>query len=335
MKTTNNAVVNSADREIVLSRVFKAPRELVWKAWTDPERVRQWWGPKHFTAPHCTLDFRVGGIYLFCMRAPDGRDYWTTGVYREIVPMDRIVYTDSFADEHGNRVPGSHYGMGDDFPEELVVTLTFEEHDGKTRFTLQHAGMPAGTHREMASAGWNESLDKLAASLTMAQSLPITGTRRRAGMSETELAVNTEMSEREIVSARVFDAPRERVFRAWTDPKHLARWWGPKGFTNTFHEFDPRPGGIWRFVMHGPDGTDYKNKSVFVEIVEPERIVFDHVTGPKFRVVATFADESGKTALTFRMRFKTAAACEKVKVYAVDANEQNFDRLEAELAKMV
>ncbi len=88
-------------------------------------------------------------------------------------------------------------------------------------------------------------------------------------------------SDREIVSTRVFDAPRERVFQAWTDPEHLARWWGPKGFTNTFHEFDPRPGGVWGFVMHGPDGVDYKNRSVFVEIVKPERIVFDHVSGPR------------------------------------------------------
>jgi len=165
MTAKSDSVTQSEKQELTITRVFDAPRELVWKAWTDPERVKQWWGPEHFTAPHCTMDFRVGGTYLFCMRAPDGKNYWTTGVYREIVPMDRIVYTDSFADEHGNRVSGSHYGMGDEFPKEMVVTLTFEDYEGKTRFTLQHAGMPAGTHREMASAGWNGSLDKLAASL--------------------------------------------------------------------------------------------------------------------------------------------------------------------------
>jgi len=141
-------------------------------------------------------------------------------------------------------------------------------------------------------------------------------------------------ADRLIVSARVLDAPRERVFRAWTDPAHLARWWGPKGFKNTFEEFDLRPGGVWRFVMHGPDGVDHKNKSVFVEIVKPERIVFRHVSGPRFQVTATFADEGDKTRLTFEMLFETAAACAQVKRYAVDANEQNFDRLEAELARM-
>ena len=95
-----------------------------------------------------------------------------------------------------------------------------------------------------------------------------------------------------------------------------------------------RPGGVWRFVMHGPDGVDYKNKSVFVEVVKPERIVFQHVSGPRFQVTATFAEEAGKTRLTFQMLFETAAECTKVKVYAVEANEQNFDRLEAQLATM-
>lgn len=142
-------------------------------------------------------------------------------------------------------------------------------------------------------------------------------------------------ADREIVSTGVFNAPRELVWKAWTDPKHLAQWWGPKGFTNTFHEFDLRPGGVWRFVMHSPDGTDYPNRSVFVELVKPERIVFDHLKPMhKFQVVATFAEQAGKTKLTFRMVFKSAAECAKVKVYAVEANEQNFDRLEAQLAKM-
>ena len=141
-------------------------------------------------------------------------------------------------------------------------------------------------------------------------------------------------SDREIVTTRVLAWPRERVFRAWTEPEHLARWWGPKGFTNTFQEFDPRPGGRWQFVMHGPNGADYPNQSVFVEIVKTERIVFDHLSGPAFQVTATFAEEAGKTRLTFRMLFETAAECDKVKGFAVGANEENLDRLEAELARM-
>lgn len=141
-------------------------------------------------------------------------------------------------------------------------------------------------------------------------------------------------SDRSFENSRVFEAPRERVFRAWTDPEQLKRWWGPTGFTNTFHEFDPRPGGHWRFVMHGPDGTDHKNHSTFVEIIEPERIVFDHVSGPRFRVTATFVALGDKTRLTFNMLFETIAECDAVKHHAVTANEQNLDRLQAELSSV-
>lgn len=139
----------------------------------------------------------------------------------------------------------------------------------------------------------------------------------------------------EIVSSRVFEEPRELVFRAWTEPKHLAAWWGPNGFTNTFHEFDPRPDGHWRFIMHGPDGRHYENHSIFREIEPPTRIVFDHVTDPRFQVVATFeAPEADRTLLTFRMIFETVEICTAVKRYAVDCNEQNFDRLAAEMIRM-
>jgi len=157
-----------AEGELVIRRVFDEPRELVWKAWTDPERMKRWWGPKNFTAPVCKIDLRVGGVYLYCMRSSEGQDYWSTGVYREIVPQERIVCTDSFADEKGNPVPASHYGMGGDWPAELLVTVTFAESAGKTKFTLRHVDIPAGQMKELTSAGWNESFDKLADVLTEA-----------------------------------------------------------------------------------------------------------------------------------------------------------------------
>lgn len=153
-------------QEIVITRIFDAPRALVWRAWTDPGQVKLWWGPKNFTTPVCKIDLRVGGTYLYCMRSPEGSDYWGTGVYREIIEPERIVYTDSFADERGNPVPASYYGMAGDWPAELVVTVTFEEHEkGRTKLTLRHVGIPAGRMSELTAAGWNESLDKLAESL--------------------------------------------------------------------------------------------------------------------------------------------------------------------------
>ncbi len=142
------------------------------------------------------------------------------------------------------------------------------------------------------------------------------------------------LSDREIATTRVLDASPDLVFRAFSDPAHLARWWGPKGFTNTFHEFDLRPGGAWRFVMHGPDGAHYQNHSVFVEFVPPERIVINHVSGPHFHLTITLAEQAGRTKLSWRMLFESAAECDKVKTFAVPANEQNLDRLETELAAM-
>ena len=160
-----NPVETHPARDHLITRVFDAPRELEFKAWSEPERVMRWWGPQYFTSPACKIDFRVGGTYLFCMQSPDGQDYWSTGVYREIVSNERIVYTDNFADAAGNVVPASQYGMGDDWPSELMVTVTFEDLAGKTKLTLKHTGLPAGEHSEMASLGWNTSLDKLAESL--------------------------------------------------------------------------------------------------------------------------------------------------------------------------
>lgn len=148
------------------------------------------------------------------------------------------------------------------------------------------------------------------------------------------MANHKEMLDREVVTTRLINAPRELVFEFWTNPDHIKNWWGPNGFTNTIYKMDVRPGGNWEFVMHGPDGIDYNNKSVFVEIIEPERIVFQHLMPMhKFQVTATFEGLGDKTKLTFRMLFESAAECEKVKVYVVDANEQNFDRLETYLSK--
>jgi uncharacterized protein YndB with AHSA1/START domain len=142
------------------------------------------------------------------------------------------------------------------------------------------------------------------------------------------------LPDRDIVSARTFDAPRERVFEAFVDPARLARWWGPAGFTNTFHEFDARPGGWWRFTMHGPGGLEVPNESVFVELARPERIVLRHVSAEHpYELSMTFAEEGARTRVTWRMRHATAAECERVRPYVVAGNEQNFDRLAGELGR--
>jgi len=152
-------------RTVEITRIFDAPRELVWRAWTDPQQMMRWWGPPTFTAPVCSMDLRVGGKYLYCMQSPDGQQFWSTGVYQEITRPERLIFTDSFADEEGNIVPASHYGMGDDFPLEMVVTVTLEESGDQTKMTLRHAGLPAGEMGDMTEQGWSGSFDKLAESL--------------------------------------------------------------------------------------------------------------------------------------------------------------------------
>jgi uncharacterized protein YndB with AHSA1/START domain len=138
----------------------------------------------------------------------------------------------------------------------------------------------------------------------------------------------------EIVSSRRFDAPRAAVYAAFTDPAVLARWWGPQGFTSTFELFELRPGGAWRFTMHAPDGSAYPMEKEFVEVVPLERIVVRHLNPPSHRFLQTilFADEAGGTRITWRMRFELPEEAERVRAVVVEANEQNLDRLAAQLS---
>jgi len=143
------------------------------------------------------------------------------------------------------------------------------------------------------------------------------------------------LSNYEVVTTRVLNFPRQSVYKAWTDPNQLQNWWGPKGFTNTFHEFDLRAGGKWRFIMHGPDQKDYLNESEFVEIVEPELLVFNHLSNPVFQVRTEFKElTSVSTKVTFRMIFNSQELFDALKNYVPEKNEENFDRLEVELQKM-
>jgi uncharacterized protein YndB with AHSA1/START domain len=161
-------------------------------------------------------------------------------------------------------------------------------------------------------------------------------------MTRNGFAANENAADREIVITRVFDAPRELIWKVWTDPKHVAQWWGPRGFTTTIHEMDVRPGGIWRHTMHGPDGTDYPNQCVFLEIVKPERIVYSHGGGKAgeqdadCEVTWTFEAQGGKTKLTLRMVFPSAGARDHVvkRYHAVEGGEQTLERLAMYLTAM-
>jgi uncharacterized protein YndB with AHSA1/START domain len=148
-------------KPIVIERTFDSPVKYVWEAWTEAEQLKKWWGPRNFSCPRCSIDFRIGGKYLAAMRGEDGREIWSTGKYLEVQPFTKISFTDNFANEDGDIVAAADYGMGDDWPEELQVTLEFEEEHGKTKMRLTHEGIPARMQDECIT-GWQESLDKLA-----------------------------------------------------------------------------------------------------------------------------------------------------------------------------
>jgi len=147
-------------------------------------------------------------------------------------------------------------------------------------------------------------------------------------------------AEREIAATRLFDAPRELVFRAFTERGHIEQWWGPTGFTTTTYSHDARPGGVWRFVMHGPDGRDYQNRITFIEIVPPERLVYRHggdkdVEPVSFEVRITFSDEGGKTRMHWRMIFPSKNARDyTVRTYGAEEGlRQTLARLEEFVAR--
>ncbi|MBT9332792.1 SRPBCC domain-containing protein [Paracidobacterium acidisoli] len=308
VSAANPAASLSMDREIVLTRVFDAPRKLVFSAWTKPEHLLRWWGPRGFTNTVHEIDIRPGGVWRFIMHGPDGRDYVNKIVFDEIVDPERIVFT--HPGDEGE--PVSH-----------VTTVTFEDAEqGATRLTMRmvfpDAAVRAHVVREYnAIEGGNQTLSRLAQELeTMAP------------------------HEYDLVLTRTFDAPRELVFEAWTEPKHMAQWWGPDGFSNPRCEVDARPNGAMQITMRGPDGMVYPMTGLYRELVPHERIVFttaplDAEGRPIFEVLhtVTLADAGGKTELTLRARVlsRTAEAPQYLKGMAAGWS-QSLGRLDAHLS---
>jgi uncharacterized protein YndB with AHSA1/START domain len=154
---TNNPV---SEDEVVIERTFDASVELIWQMWTDPEHFKNWYGPQGFTVPIADMDLRLGGKRLVCMASPDGSmKMWTVGEYTEIIPNQRLVYTESPSDENGNVVSPSAMGMPEGYPTTTEVTVLLEDLGGRTKMIMTHAGMPASSG---AGGGWEQAFDKLA-----------------------------------------------------------------------------------------------------------------------------------------------------------------------------
>lgn len=282
-----------------LARDFNYPAEQVFDAWIDASLLCRWWGPEGFTNPVCELEAKPGGGIRIDMRGPDGVVYPMTGAVEEIEAPAKLVFTSAALDDTGRAML------------KVRTVVEFTDHGGRTSLSLRAYVMEktSAAARALAGmeAGWAQSLARL----------------------ETLLG-----SLRDIVSTRVFQAPRTVLFEAFRNPRQLVDWWGPKGFSNTFDVFEPRAGGKWRFTMHGPNGADYPNAKDFVTVIPDERIVFKHIDPSHgFRMTMIYQDVNGGTRLTWRMRFDSAEESVKLRDFIAEKNEENFDRLEEHLMK--
>lgn len=154
------ATTTEKQKTISVKRTLNLPLTSVWKAFTEPESMKKWWGPEEYTCPDCAIDFNVGGKFLASMQGLDGNKIWSTGTYREIEVLKKIVNTDSFSDSNGNIVPASHYNMPGEWDPEALVTIELEAVDGQTNLSLTHAGLPVEITDECMK-GWQSSFDKL------------------------------------------------------------------------------------------------------------------------------------------------------------------------------
>lgn len=299
-------------KSITITRIFDAPRQLVFEAWIDEKHLQQWWMPRGFTNPTCRITAssrpgyaETGAELTVVTYHPAFGDMPQSGKFEEVSPFDKIIFsTTAFPNAEGKpQLRGRN-----------VIVFSDEPAQGKakTRMVITASILEAGPGLEGALAGmdqgWAETLDRLSEHVE-------------------------DTSEREMLITRVVDAPRDLVWKIWTEPEHVKEWWGPNGFTNTIHKFDLVPGGEWSLTMHGPDGADYPNQIRFIEIIRSERLVYDHgqpEDGGSFRTFVHFSDEGGKTRVTMKGVFKTAEYRQLLidKYGALEGQQQHIARME-------
>ena len=286
-------------RETSISRVLDAPRERVWQAWTEPEQLKRWFMPHGFTVPECEVDLRPGGRLHMIVRAPDGSEMENDGTFEEIEAPSRLVLT-----------TGAFHGPDGTPMLEVRNTVTFDDVDGKTGLRIDAVVTKASPEVAAPLAGmqegWLQSLDKLDALLT--------------GGEPTS-------APRQLVATRVLDAPRETVWKAYTDREAVTHWWPPPGQAMDTQEFDLRPGGAWRSTLHGPQG-DFEQNMTFVVVQEPQMLAYLYEPGRVFTTIE-LADEGGKTTVTVTLAF--ASAEERTRMveenWAQQGLEGSLDRL--------
>jgi uncharacterized protein YndB with AHSA1/START domain len=278
-KGTSSPIDAPADRTLTVTRVFDAPRELVYRAWTDPKEFGKWFPPLGFSAARCELDVRPGGTLRMDMKGGDdagefaGVVFPGKGVYREVVPNERLSFT--FEGEDASQ-------------PQILMTVVFQDEGRKTKLTIYQIAKTVAEYEALlkigASEGLGQSLDKLAALVEGKGS----GTR-------------ATVTGRTLTLTRIFDAPRDLVWTAYTDPKHIVKWSFAKDWESPFAETDVRPGGLFRIGMRPADHSDegFTFSGTYREVKKPERIVQD--LGDGRVMTTTFEDLKGKTKLTLSL----------------------------------
>jgi uncharacterized protein YndB with AHSA1/START domain len=290
--------LKATEREIVMTRVFAAPRAMVWGAFADPWQVSQWWGPKGFRSTMTEMDLRAGGKWRLVMHGPDGTNYPNEMTFLEVVPMEKVVL----------ELTGGREGAA---PVRFHKTMSFTDEDGGTRMTIRIEFATAEERdrnvREYGSIeGGRQMFDRLAAHLQLKE--------KPAGEATHELSIT-----------RVFDAPRELVWRAWTDPEMAMQWSGPKQFPAFHVELGKKPGDRWRIGLRGrPPGSDAAVEiwqgGVLKEFVPPEKLVYTYawedrsaVGLPKdgaphdTTITVRLEEYGGKTTMHFHQAFFATA----------------------------
>jgi uncharacterized protein YndB with AHSA1/START domain len=307
-------------RELVITRRFEAPRELVYQTWTDSVHLSHWWGPEGFTITTQAIDVRPGGVWSYVMHGPDGTDYPNRIQYVEASRPARLVYM------HGD----------DADPEHFRVTVTMDGEGQSTSLTMRMTFPTV------------EALD-----ITVKQYGALEGAKSTLARLAAELEAIAAV---ELTISRVFDAPRELVFQAWTNPEQLAHWWGPVGFDIHVAAFELTPGGMFHYRMSNAEGHEMWAKFVFHVISSPDELVYvNQFSNPEGATVrapfpgleqyplrilnsCTFAEASGgKTSLTLRSRPINANREELQFFHGMHASMQQgfggtFDQLAAHLA---
>jgi len=313
----------SESKDINIVRLYEAPLRAVWDAWTDPDQVAQWWGPRGFTITTHSKDLRTGGSWIYTMHGPDGTDYPNKTLYLEVEPLTRLVY------DHGGN---------DDRPPMFRVTVLFSEADGTTRMDMTMQLPDADTARHIRAhikqVGGNATWDRLA-----------------------EYLAKRLLDQERFVINRSFDATLDVMFDMWTSPAHLAQWMGPAGFDTQFLRADIRPGGSSLYCMTGPGITMF-GRAHYEEIRRPDRIVYTqqfcdehehisrHPLAPVWpetmrTIVALAAEGPHCTRVTLTWAIAGQATAEEMAAF-INARggmtqgwTGSFDKLEAALAQAV